>query len=144
MIRLRLVAACIGLAVVACGGDEESVESSPETGECGDGQVSLADDRCVPVGATPEACAPGFVLETGGCQPVLPADLCPPGMMAVPGETTCRSVAECGEGTWGDIPVDESTHYVDASYTSGGSDGTAARPWTRINDAARRSQAQQS
>lgn len=56
--------------------------------------------------------------------------------MAIPGETVCREVAPCGSGTWGDIPVEPgATQYVDASYAGGGSDGTAAKPWTKVQDA---------
>jgi hypothetical protein len=52
--------------------------------------------------------------------------------MAVPGETECRLVAPCGEGKWGDIPVDASTQFVDGSYSGTDSDGTAEKPWTTI------------
>jgi hypothetical protein len=52
--------------------------------------------------------------------------------MAVPGETACREVAPCAPGTWGDIPVDGSTEYVDGAYGGADSDGTAAHPWTAI------------
>jgi hypothetical protein len=54
--------------------------------------------------------------------------------MAIPGESMCRPVAECGAPPWGDIPVEPSTQYVDAMYTGGASDGTPARPWLAIQD----------
>jgi hypothetical protein len=70
-----------------------------------------------------------------GCRAILPAEPCEPGTMALPGETSCHSLGDCGDGTWGDIPVDGDTEYVDVSYLGGDSDGSAARPWTRINSA---------
>ncbi len=52
--------------------------------------------------------------------------------MAIPGETTCRPVMPCGQGRWGDIPVEDGTTFVDGSYTSNDSDGSEAKPWTTI------------
>jgi hypothetical protein len=63
---------------------------------------------------------------------VLPAEPCGEGLMAVPGETSCREVAPCGEGRWGAIAVDASTQFVDGSYPGVDSDGTAERPWTTV------------
>jgi hypothetical protein len=54
--------------------------------------------------------------------------------MAVPGETRCRAVAPCAPGTFGDIPVEATNEYVDASYPGTDSDGSAAKPWTTIDD----------
>lgn len=86
---------------------------------------------CVAPGV--RGCAQGFTRDgAGGCLAVLPSDPCPFGTMAVPGESACREVAPCGAGTWGDIPVDASTQFVDASYTGGASDGTQSNPWTTI------------
>ncbi|MBW2524772.1 MAG: hypothetical protein JRI23_11380, partial [Deltaproteobacteria bacterium] len=121
------------LATAACGSEPPADEPPP--GGCEGGQLSLVEEECVPVGAAPASCAAGFVFDAGGCEPVLPPASCPPGQLAVPGETECRLVAPCGEGTWGDIPVDETTHFVDRSYTGGASNGTAEQPWTGINDA---------
>ena len=82
------------------------------------------------------SCAPGFEHDgEAACVPVLPADPCARGLMAVPGETTCRPVADCGSGDYGDIPVDGSTQHVDAAYAGGNSDGSAASPWTTISEA---------
>src|SRR5262249_30401199 len=47
----------------------------------------------------------------------------------------CHEVMPCGSGTWGDIPVEASTQFVDNTYAGGDSDGTMAKPWTTINDA---------
>jgi hypothetical protein len=60
---------------------------------------------------------------------------CPGGQLAIPGDEACHALADCGTGTWGAIPVDAATQYVDASYAGGGSDGSAARPWTTIGAA---------
>jgi len=69
-----------------------------------------------------------------GCEPVLPAEPCPPGLMAVPGDAECRAIMPCGEGRWGDIPVDGATLYVDAAH-AGSSDGSEAQPFTTITEA---------
>ncbi|HZO15223.1 MAG TPA: hypothetical protein VFB62_18245, partial [Polyangiaceae bacterium] len=88
-------------------------------------------------GIAHEACAPGFEHDGAySCAPILPADTCPPGLMAVPGETACRPVMTCGEGQWGDIPIDATTVYVDENYAGTDSDGSAAKPWTTIGAAA--------
>lgn len=95
---------------------------------------------CVPAGEgagiDPSQCAQGFVSDgEQGCTPVLPTAPCPAGQMAIMGETTCRPVAGCGNGTWGDIPTDATTEHVDQSYTGGGNDGSATSPWTSIQAA---------
>jgi hypothetical protein len=77
-------------------------------------------------------CASGFEPASGGCEPILPNAACAAGTMAVPGDAACRPIAPCGTGTWGDIPVDETTQYVDQAYDGADSDGSAARPWTTI------------
>jgi hypothetical protein len=41
-------------------------------------------------------------------------------------------VAPCASGTWGDIPIEPDTEHVDASYTGGASDGSAAAPWITV------------
>ena len=51
--------------------------------------------------------------------------------MALPGETACRPVTPCGEGTWGEIPVDAGTRHVDPSF-GGLGDGSAGAPYTTI------------
>jgi hypothetical protein len=55
--------------------------------------------------------------------------------MAVPGETACRPVAPCGDGTYGDIPTDGTTQHVDGSYPNNDSDGSVDKPWTTIQAA---------
>jgi len=103
---------------------------------CPAGTLGLDDGSCQPAGVPPELCAEGFVHDgDAACEPILPADPCPKGQMALPGETACRPVMDCAAGTWGDIPVDGATIYVDAAYPGGDSDGSLQKPWTTISDA---------
>lgn len=120
---------------------------------------SATSAGCVPPGIPASACGAGFVSVPGGeCVPTLPNGACASGTMAVPGDLTCRAIgpveppsctgpalaavgdttchpiADCGTSTWGAIPVDASTQYVDASF-SGASDGSASKPWTTISAA---------
>jgi hypothetical protein len=103
-------------------------------GPCAPGELASGDGVCVPAGVPAAACPAGFEALDRGCHPILPAAPCASGEMTLPGETACRPVADCGEGPWGDIPVEPNTHYVDASFV-GISDGSAAAPWTTIQDA---------
>lgn len=159
---VRTVAvACAALAVAGCG-DETAPESTPppragcERGEfahptdgccpagtvanaaggcCPAGTTPLEEGGCQPAGIQPGQCATGFEPDgDAGCEPILPRVPCPAGQLAVPGDAACRDVAPCGSGTWGDIPVAADTQHVDASYTGGNNDGSASRPWTRIQD----------
>ena len=96
----------------------------------------LRDGACIPAGVPPDGCAAGFIHDgNDGCEPVLPSEPCGPGLMAIPGETACREVAPCAAGVWGDIPVESDTEYVDASYAAMDSDGSALKPWTKLQDA---------
>lgn len=52
--------------------------------------------------------------------------------MAIPGESACHPVADCGAGTYGDAPLDADTRFVDISYAGGDSDGSQAKPWTSV------------
>lgn len=83
-------------------------------------------------GIPPDACAPGFVANDGGCDPVLPAAPCADGEIALPGDAECHELSPCGTGPWGDIPVDAATIFVDAAYAGGSSDGSQAAPFTTI------------
>lgn len=71
---------------------------------------------------------------TPSCGATLPAEPCASGQMALVGETSCRELAPCGDGPWGDIPIGVDTQFVDGSYV-GGSDGTETRPWQTIAEA---------
>jgi hypothetical protein len=103
---------------------------------CPAGTLGLPDGSCQEAGVPPDLCGDGFEPDgRQGCEPILPADPCPPGQLALLGETTCHPVMECGAGAWGDIPVEPSTVYVDRSYAGGNSDGSAARPYTTVTEA---------
>jgi hypothetical protein len=124
------------VVVASCGGeaDRPGPGPDPEPLSCAIGE-RLVDDTCVPPGVPAEACNEGFApADDGGCLAVVPADPCAPGEMAVPGDTTCRSIAPCGEAPWGDIPTDGTTQHVDADFV-GTSDGGATAPWTTIQTA---------
>ncbi len=101
---------------------------------CSAGEYDPGDGSCQPAGIPAELCGTGFVPTDDGCTPVLPGAPCPSGTMALPGESTCRPVAPCGPGPWGDIPVETSTVYVDASHTGGASDGSATNPFVTIGE----------
>ncbi len=144
---LRAWTAVVSIAMVGCGGESDGGGST--TGEggsggqpplgCAIGETTLEDGSCVApgtgAGIPPEQCGAGFEPADDGCEPILPTQACGPGLMALPGETSCREVHPCGSPPWGDIPVEPGTHYVDASYAGGDSDGTSAKPWTTIADA---------
>jgi hypothetical protein len=99
---------------------------------CVAGEVTLADGGCAPAGVPPMACAIGFEPDEDGCVPILPEEPCADGEMAIAGERQCRPVAPCPSGTWGDIPVESNTQYVDVAYAGNDSDGSALKPWTTI------------
>ncbi len=146
----------IALALLACGDGSEQPGVNPSPTPCVAGETKLDDGSCLPAGTQPdgcpagehavgeicqpagippELCAPGFEPDgTDSCDPIVPTDPCPPGQLALLGETQCHEVAPCGSGPWGDIPVAGSTQFVDASYALGTSDGSAAHPWTTIQE----------
>jgi len=118
------------------GADPAGVGGSATGPTCAPGELQLADGSCTVAGIAPPSCGEGFVADDdGGCVAVLPRDPCAPGTLAVPGDTSCKPVAPCGEGTWGDIPTDEATEYVDGSYRGSDSDGTQSAPWPTIQQA---------
>jgi len=97
--------------------------------------VRLPDGSCLLAGVPDGACGEGFEPDGNfGCQAILPAEACGAGTLALPGETSCRPVRSCGQGTWGDIPIDGFTVHVDASHT-GGSNGSIDQPFTSIGAA---------
>lgn len=105
---------------------------APEPEGCAEGELSF-EGACVRPGVPLDGCAEGFVHDGGyGCAAVLPAEPCPPGLIAVPGDEACREVAPCGEGPWGDIPIEADTEHVDGAYAGSDSDGSAERPWTSV------------
>ncbi|MFC1482176.1 right-handed parallel beta-helix repeat-containing protein [Myxococcota bacterium] len=88
---------------------------------------------CETVGVT--QCAPGFVATgSGGCEPTLPPSACPPGSRAQLGSADCIPIADCGVSTWGNIPLDATTVFVDASADASGADGSQAAPFVTIGE----------
>jgi len=128
--------------VSGCGDEETGGPTTTTTGStttttdvepagCAPGETPIGEEVCAPAGVT--ECAPGFETDGAqGCQPILPGQPCAEGTMATPGDSECRPVAPCDDGTWGSIPVDGQTQHVDASYTGGNADGSADRPWATI------------
>lgn len=130
---MRAALLMVGLA--ACAGEAPADRGCVEDGgACCRGHRPLANGRCQPAGVPAERCAEGFVAARGGCFPVLPPLPCALGMIATPGDEACRAIMECGEGTWGELPVDDATVFVDQAFV-GVSDGSAARPWTTVRGA---------
>ncbi|HZO15966.1 MAG TPA: hypothetical protein VFB62_21985, partial [Polyangiaceae bacterium] len=144
------------LLTLGCGAGDESETAVAPPAQCAPGEWAREDGLCVaaglppdmpcapaeapndsgvciPAGVPSDGCGEGFVHDGDrGCEPILPPEPCEPGWLAVPGETRCREVTPCAQGTWGDIPVETDTEYVDASYAGMDSDGSALKPWTTI------------
>jgi hypothetical protein len=123
-----------------CGADEPSGAGSEATSGgvegCAPGEMPLEDGGCQPAGIPPHLCGAGFEPDgTMGCNPVLPPAACPAGQMAIPGDVACRPVAICPDGEYGDAPIEGTTQFVNGSYGGTDSDGSQAKPWTRIQDA---------
>lgn len=116
-------------------GEGRCVPAGIQDDGCPAGTIGSAAG-CEPAGVSAAWCAEGFAFEAESrtCVPMLPALPCPPGEMALVGDTSCHPVMECPTERWGGIEADASTQYVDASHT-GPSDGSEAMPWTSILDA---------
>jgi hypothetical protein len=128
-------AAFLGSALAAACSSDASDDAAPAPIDaCPAPAVLLPDGTCLRPGIAPGKCSAGFAHDGAyGCTPILPSADCPAGRMALPGESTCRPVMPCGAGTWGDIPVDGSTVYVDAATGSDGlGDGTSAKPYKTV------------
>lgn len=129
-----LVGAAATLVLAGCS-SEETDTAPPDAGPCAELEIHMPDGSCLRPGVPADGCAAGFSHDGSyGCAPILPADPCPPGQMAVPGDEACRPVAPCAEGTWGDIAVDGTTQHVNGAHV-GTSDGSAEQPWTTIGEA---------
>ncbi|MBW2455784.1 MAG: right-handed parallel beta-helix repeat-containing protein [Deltaproteobacteria bacterium] len=114
--------------------DGTCVAAGDPANGCAPGELVVDGGGCQAAGIPPEACPVGFEpTDSRGCSAILPAQPCPVGEMALPGETTCRPVAPCGTGPWGDIPLDGTTEHVDGSH-NGMSNGTASNPWKAIQE----------
>jgi len=136
--RVLIAALVVSTAITGSLGCEvkrepEPAESAPVVDEaCAPGDIVASDGACLAPGM--HDCPEGFVAgEPGACVALVPGEVCPPGTMAVPGEEACREISVCGEGTWGDIPVEADTQYVDASF-DGASTGAFDAPWRTIAD----------
>jgi hypothetical protein len=91
----------------------------------------VEDADCTPAGVPSDGCAAGFEWSDQGCRVLLPTLPCPAGTMALPGDSACRAIVDCGAAPWGDIVVGADTQYVDGSFV-GSSDGSASQPWTTV------------
>lgn len=147
--RPRVFALVAALCVSGCGDDDQAA-SAPHADAgsggggqgpgilpwaCAPGEVVEADGTCTPAGIGPDGCGEGFEHDgADACAAILPDAPCAPGTFAIPGETSCHAVAPCGAGTWGDIAVDATTVFVDASATGQG-DGSQAAPFATIAEA---------
>jgi hypothetical protein len=140
--RALPLAVIFAIASTACGDSETADEAKPSA-TCEPpsrvvGELCLepgVTDEGVAAGVAAEMCGAGFVSDGDvGCEPILPTEPCPPGLMAVPGDDVCRSVAPCGQGQWGNIPIDGNTVFVDQSF-AGASDGSMGAPYTTVSEA---------
>ncbi|MBN4059269.1 DUF1565 domain-containing protein, partial [Endomicrobium sp. AH-315-J14] len=81
-------------------------------------------------------CGEGFESDgEAGCKVVLPASPCDDGEMALPGDTKCSPIADCGEGDYGNILSDGDTQHVNAQSGDDPPDGSAMAPWKTIQQA---------
>ena len=124
----------VGCAPGSWIGDDGSCLAAGVQRVCAPGTLPDLDGVCSDAGVPQAACPDGFVAADGACRGVVPEELCADGLMAVPGESACRPIVGCGAGTWGDIPVEADTEYVDGSF-GGASDGSSEAPWTSLQDA---------
>ncbi len=121
----------LGFVIASCGAGHRPVQ-------CNAGETPRDDGGCQSAGVPLEACGQGFVADgQAGCNPVLPAEPCPKGQLAVPGDTQCREVAPCGAGEFGTIPGqdDPSTQFVNGTDPGTDGNGTKDKPWRLIQDA---------
>jgi hypothetical protein len=134
--RDGVVVLALALALCACGSEDTATAQPPSPELCDVADLRLPDGSCVRPGVPADGCAGGFVHDgLYGCDPVLPAAACADATIALPGEAECRAITPCGEGPWGEVPTDGATVYVDAAYSAGDSDGSAAKPFATIGAA---------
>jgi hypothetical protein len=134
MTRGALTLLSCASALVACTSTPQTEPGITIPPDCTAGQDQLEVRGCG-AGIPPDHCGEGFVANgTMGCEAIMPAQACGPGLLAIPGQSECRELSACGSGTWGDIPVETDTQYVDGAYGGGASDGSAQQPWTTITD----------
>src|SRR5205809_1105897 len=111
---LSLCVLCSAL-LPSCGSEDAGAprKRGPDASAgCRPGELALPDATCQPAGVPEDGCATGFEADSAqGCRAILPDAACPKGQLAVPGDPTCHDVAPCGDGTWGDIPVETTTQF---------------------------------
>ncbi|MFC1482567.1 right-handed parallel beta-helix repeat-containing protein, partial [Myxococcota bacterium] len=64
-----------------------------------------------------------------------PTEPCPWGHMEILGYEECQPIGDCGTGTWGNIQIDATTVFVDATADATAADGSQGAPFTTIQDA---------
>jgi len=138
LLALGVLTACSSEpAAQKCGGGllERDGACVPNFDGCGESGLSTAAG-CVAVGVPADGCADGFTHDgVGGCAATLPSEPCAPGQMAIPGDASCRAIAVCKEGKWGDAPTATGTIFVDIASTATSPDGSIDRPWPTIQRA---------
>ncbi|MGZ3424336.1 MAG: DUF1565 domain-containing protein [Polyangiales bacterium] len=122
---------------LACACSSKATTEAPVTDRalpsCGALEAPTADGSCASVAI--DKCGTGFRKDDGGgCAAILPAAPCAKGQMALPGDEACKPVASCGADTFGDLPKDANTLYVDHAAAAGG-DGTRDKPFHTIAEA---------
>ncbi|MGZ3451137.1 MAG: right-handed parallel beta-helix repeat-containing protein [Polyangiales bacterium] len=134
---LVLLAGCSSKQDAAPGGCPSGTTSFqgncvPTLEDCDEQSVPKLGGGCTKVGVID--CAAGFAGDgLGGCQPILPAMPCGPGTRALPGETTCTELVDCGTDPYGSPPGDH-VLYVDEKVPAGG-DGSRDKPFGAFGDA---------
>lgn len=122
------------LLVAACGGEDETTERAPEEDPC-EAPSRMVAEACLAPGVRDDGCEAGTRLVDGACVAAgtIAPPFCPPGEIALPGDTVCSAIMDCGAGTWGELPVDASTQHVLANAVAG--NGSAEAPWGTIAEA---------
>lgn len=123
---------------LACGGEEESdpdeQQQQPPPPESCDPPNRVVGDACIEPGVQDDGCPAASTMQDGSCVSIDGTPACPAGQIALPGETECHAIMDCGSGQWGTLPTDANTVHVDQSF-AGTSNGSAAAPFTTIGAA---------
>ena len=118
------------MLLCACSSEGAAGGQGGDAGQGGDRSAGGGGiDAAGPI--PPELCAEGFSAVDGGCEPILPGESCPPGMIAVPGDVSCRALAPCD---WSRLPSGQTVVWVDQTFAGVG-DGSQAAPFTTISEA---------
>jgi hypothetical protein len=127
------------VAVTGCAPGERAVGASCVAAGIQDDGCAAGEQMhggaCRRAGIPEDGCGAGFEPDGhGGCKATLPSTACESGHLAVPGQTSCGELAPCGDTPWPTRPDEIGIQHVDAAYPGTDSDGTAERPWIRIQD----------